>query len=79
LDTFHDLITLRNCVTHAWGTIAEANDPDAVKTAADRIETAAVSADGYLVFGDQVVPEAITAAENIAEHVLTSKLQTSMT
>jgi hypothetical protein len=79
LDTFQDLITLRNCVVHAWGRIAEANDPDAVKAAAERIETAAVSADGFLIFGDQVVPDAIIAAENIAEHVLTSKLQTSMT
>jgi len=79
LDKFHHLITLRNCVTHAWGKVAECNDPDAVKAAAKRIETAEISRDGYLVFGDQVVPEAISSAENIAESILTSKLQESMT
>lgn len=79
LDTFHDLITLRNCVTHVWGKVADSNHPHAVKKAAQRIETVEISRDGYLVFGDQVVPEAIIAAENIAESILTSKLHVSMT
>ncbi len=79
LETFHDLITLRNCVVHAWGKLAGTKNPGTVQAAVSRIETVEVSRDGYLVFGDQVVPAAIIAAEEIAESVLTSKLQTTMT
>ncbi len=78
VDTFHNLITLRNCIVHAWGNVAEARDSAAVKAAAQQVEDAAISADGYLVLGDQVVPQAIIAAEEIAEHVLSSKLRVSM-
>ena len=79
LDKFYNLITLRNCIVHAWGKVAEARDPDAVMGAAHKVETTEISKDGYLVLGDQVVPEAIIAAENIAEEILTSNLRVSMT
>jgi len=79
LKKFHDLITLRNCVVHAWGKVAGANNPSAVKDAVDRIETAEIFKDGFLCFGDQVLPEAIVAAENIADHILESELKTSIT
>lgn len=79
LNKFHDLITLRNCVVHAWGKVAAANDPAAVKAAVGRIQTATMFRDGFLCFGDQVLPEAIIAAENIAEHILVSELKTTMT
>lgn len=79
LDKFHDLIILRNCIVHAWGKVTEARDPNAVETAAKRIETAEISKDRYLVLGDQVIPAAINTAERIAEAVLTRKLGVSMT
>ena len=79
LSMFHDLICLRNCVVHCWGKVDKARNPQAVHAASNRIDTAEVSRDGYLIFGDQVIPEAIIAAENIAESILTSKLGTSMT
>lgn len=70
LQKFHDLITLRNCIVHSWGKLAGARSPNAVKMAAQRIPTAEISLDGYLFFGDQVVPEAITAARRITRHIL---------
>jgi hypothetical protein len=79
VNKFHDLITLRNCVVHVWGRLEEATNPDAVRQAAERVETAGISKDGYLVFGDQVVPEAIITGENIADEILKTKLQVSMT
>lgn len=79
LDRFHKLITLRNCIVHAWGKVAAVRKPAAVRAAAQAIETAEVSEDGYLFLGDQVVVEAIIAAENIADHILKSQLQVSMT
>jgi len=69
LDKFDDLIRLRNCIVHAWGNVAGARDPATVQTAVQRIETAEISKDGYLVLGDQVVPEAICTAENIADAI----------
>lgn len=79
LAKFHDLICLRNCIVHSWGKVAEARNPKAVEDAAGRIETASISKDGYLFFGDQVIPEGILSAENIADEILMAKLGTSMT
>lgn len=79
LDRFHDFITLRNCIVHAWGKVREARDPAAVKAASQRIDTAEVSKDGFLVLGNQVIPEAIISGENIVESILTSELDVSMT
>jgi hypothetical protein len=79
LKTFHDLIALRNCVVHHWGKVAAARDPCAVEGVANRVETADISRDGFLYLGDQVLPEAISAAENIADHILGSQLNVSIT
>ncbi len=70
VDDFCDLTLLRNCVMHSGGNVDSDRDPQSVREAAQRVETAEVSRDGFLVFGDQVVPEAIIAAEEIADHVL---------
>lgn len=79
LDTFDNLIALRNCIVHAWGNVNKARNPTAVREAAKRIETAEISKDSFLVLGDQVVPEAIIAAENIVDSILTSRLNVSVT
>ena len=78
VSVFDDLITLRNCIVHAWGKLAESHDPRAVQAASERTESAEVSKDGYLVLGDQVIPGAIIAAEKIADGMLASKLRVSM-
>jgi hypothetical protein len=78
-DKFNHLICIRNCIVHAWGNLAEDSNAAAVRNATQRIETADVSHDDHVVLGDQVIPEALNAAETIAEHILTSKLNVSMT
>jgi hypothetical protein len=79
LQTFDDLIMLRNCIVHSWGNVSEARNPTAVRASMARIALVELSRDGYLYLGDEVISTAIIAAENIAEHMLTSKLQLSMT
>ncbi len=70
VDKFCDLITLRNCVMHSGGNVDSDRDPQAVRKAVQRVETAEQSRDNFLFLGDQVVPEAIIAAEEIADHIL---------
>jgi len=79
LNKFHDMITIRNCIVHAWGNVSEARDPAALKAAVARTESASISEDGYVLLGDQVLAEAICAAEQIADRVLTSELRVSIT
>jgi hypothetical protein len=79
LDGFRDLIALRNCIVHAWGKVAEAIDPGAVKSAASRLGVSEISRDGYLVLNDQAVPTAIWSAECIIDAILMAKLNVSIT
>ena len=78
LKTFHDLICLRNCIVHSWGNIKEAKSPDEVRAALKGVESASETKDGYLFLGDQVIPAAIIAAENIVDAIMTSKLGNSI-
>jgi hypothetical protein len=59
--------------------VAAARDQSAVEAAVRRIKTADISRDGFIYLGDQVLPEAIIAAENIADHILASQLNVSIT
>jgi hypothetical protein len=70
LNTFNHCITLRNCVVHDSGKVAEAKDPDAVRAAVQHVDTAEISRDGYLFFGDSVCPTAIWSADEITRHLL---------
>lgn len=79
MSTFQYLITMRNCVVHAWGKVEGARDPKAVKEAVAQIDTVEVTANGFLYFGDQVLPAAVIAAERIADHISDSELKTSIT
>jgi hypothetical protein len=76
---FYDIITLRNCIVHAWGKLAKTRNPQTVKAAIKRLEGADVSTDGYLLLHDEVVSEAIETAEDILESILQSTLHVSMT
>ncbi len=81
VDRFDDLIVLRNCVVHSGGSVAGDRKPEDVRAAVKRIDSpdiAEISRDDFLIFGDQLVPEAITVAEDIAECILTSKLGASV-
>lgn len=79
VEKFRDLIALRNCVVHAWGKVPNSRNPTAVHAAAKRIDTAEVTKDGCLKFGDQVVPDAIIASEAIADSILTQLFGVSIT
>jgi hypothetical protein len=70
LDKYAALIVLRNCVVHAWGKVSESQNPGRIEAAVLAIESAEITKDGYLFFGDQVVIEAIIAAENISDALL---------
>lgn len=71
LGTFHDMITLRNGIVHAWGNLAECRDPVAITEAAQRINGVEIVG-GHLVLEEEVVAEALSAAENIVEDALTA-------
>ncbi len=64
------LVVLRNCVAHAWGKLGRTRNRCAVEKAVKQVATAAISRDGFLILSDQVIPQAIVAAETIAEHIL---------
>jgi hypothetical protein len=70
LKTFDRCITLRNCLVHDSGKVAEAKDADAVRTAVQHVDTAEISADGYLFFGDLVCITAMWTADVIVRHLL---------
>jgi len=70
IEKFGALIKLRNCVVHAWGKVSRASDPEAVREAIAMVESAGTYKDGFLGFGDQVLPEAIIAAENIGDALI---------
>jgi hypothetical protein len=69
LQDFGYCITLRNCIVHSWGKVAEAKDQNLVETAASHVESAAITKDGYLALGDVVVAFALYAAEEIVLHL----------
>ena len=75
---FGDMIVLRNCVTHSGGNVRTDRDSDAIRGAVDRIDGAAISEDDFLLFNHLIVPEAIVAAEGIADHILGSTLGVSI-
>jgi hypothetical protein len=70
LEKFNALITLRNCVVHAWGKLSRALNPKEVKQAVAKIESADVYKDGFLYLGDAVLAEAIFGAENIGNEMI---------
>jgi hypothetical protein len=70
LEKFNALITLRNCVVHAWGKLSRARNRKEVTQAIAAVESAGVYKDGFLYFGDVVLAEAIFAAENIGNAMI---------
>jgi len=79
IDKFHALITLRNSIVHAWGKVSAGRCPEQLRACIATIETAEESKDGFVYLGDQVIPEAICSAEEIADHILTTMLNATMT
>jgi hypothetical protein len=70
LAKFDALITLRNCVVHAWGKVSRASNQKAVKQAVATVESADIYKDGFLYFGDVVLAEAILAGERIGNALI---------
>jgi hypothetical protein len=76
VECFGRLITLRNCIVHAWGKISACRNPNAVKkalqaieeqTASMNLEIGCITRDGYLYLAPDIVPHAIIAAEEIVD------------
>lgn len=65
VETFYNLITLRNSIVHDWGKI----NTDKEKKAVNALE-AGIFKDGFLYLNDQILPKTILASENIIEHLL---------
>jgi hypothetical protein len=63
------LIKLRNCVAHTWGKVETGSRGEAIKEAVKVVDSAKVL-DGFLCFGDQVIPDAILACENICNAMI---------
>jgi hypothetical protein len=81
VEQFTDIITLRNCISHAWGKIASADYPDQVREAVKRLglvevrentELARISSDGYLVLGRDMVSYSIFPAVEIVDFLCTA-------
>jgi hypothetical protein len=79
IDRFHAMITVRNSIVHAWGKLSAVGNPKRLRESLDMIESAEVSKDGFVVLGDEVIPEAVNSAEEIADHILTTMLNVTMT
>jgi hypothetical protein len=69
-DKFGHLIVLRNCVVHAWGDLSKETDLQRIRDAVSRIDTAVISQERFLFFGDQVVPEALVVADRIVRDLV---------
>jgi hypothetical protein len=81
VEQFTDIITLRNCISHAWGKIASADYPDQVRKAVERLglvevrertDLSRISSDGYLVLGRDMVSHSICPAVEIVDFLCTA-------
>lgn len=79
INKFNAMIAVRNSIIHAWGRLPEGESKKRLERNLKMIETAEVSKDGFIVLGDQVIAEAINTAEEIADHILTTMLDATMT
>jgi hypothetical protein len=86
LNAFNDLITLRNCITHSWGKVDEALDPQQTRDVVARLKgvektenvnLVETSSDGYLLFGDNFIHHAIWHAECVVDALFNALLSAS--
>jgi len=82
-ESFRQIVTLRNCVVHAWGNVAEDRNPDQVKEAVEHLVESGkegnfdfvdISRDKCLHLGDNIIVHAILAAQSIIDHIAKSLL-----
>jgi hypothetical protein len=75
---FDDIITLRNCICHNWGSIAKDDHPEQVRAALERIakradrqntRLAEQSRDDYLYLGDNMTADVLCLAHDITEDI----------
>jgi hypothetical protein len=78
LKDFTDVITLRNCIGHAWGNVEKADFPEQVRDAVRRLESeekeqnckfAFISSDGFLVLGREMIPRGLFLAVEVVDSV----------
>lgn len=75
---FTDVISLRNCIGHAWGNLERADYAEQVRDAVEKLaseekrqncEFACLSPDGYLVLGRDMISHALFLAVEIVDFV----------
>lgn len=75
---FEDVILVRNTIAHAWGRVDASKSPQKMRAVVSRHDWANISNDGFLVLGDQAVPDAMLAAVEIIENILKLPLADSI-
>lgn len=71
IDKIRHINTLRNCIVHANGEISQCKNPGLVRESIEKIDSAGEYQDGFLVLGDQVIPEAQSANSEVLMHLFT--------
>jgi hypothetical protein len=88
LRQFMDVITLRNCIGHAWGNVEKTDHPEQVREAVGRLasdekeqncEFASISPDGYLIIRKHMIPHALFLAVEIVDFVCGQMAQKAST
>jgi hypothetical protein len=78
LGRFADIISLRNCIGHAWGNVGNTDYPEQVRAAVSCLEAeakkancdfASISQDGYLILGRDMLAHALCLAVEIVDNV----------
>jgi hypothetical protein len=75
---FADVISLRNCIGHAWGNVGNADYPEQVRAAVSCLEAeakkancdfASISQDGYLILGRDMLAHALCLAVETVDYL----------
>lgn len=78
VNRFADVISLRNCIGHAWGNVNNADYPQQVRAAVCSLrseakkticEFASISQGGYLILGRDMVAHAVCLAVEIVDYL----------
>ncbi len=67
---FEDVILVRNTIAHAWGRVDACKYTPRLREVVARYDWVEITGDGFLELTDQAIPDAMTAALEITEHIL---------
>jgi hypothetical protein len=81
---FTDIITLRNCISHAWGNVGMADYPEQIRASVNRLRLVEeeentylvhISPDDYLILGRDMVSHSICPAVDIVDYLCTAMVE----